>query len=103
MPCEKWIVAGQPCFVMTFEEYKIRAGGKDFRFEMHDYCGPTMIGKRGNPIAFPPQNSPFWEALHWWLKQGKRVDAQGWCLFKWEMQPVHIIKHMGGRHYKVLA
>ncbi len=104
MACEKWIIGGKPCYVMMSEEYKIRAGGKEFRFDMHPYCGPTMIGKRGNPLStMPPQNSPFWDALYWWTKQGKKVDDDGYCVFKWETKPVYIIKHIIGRHYKILA
>ena len=111
MACEKWIVAGSPCYVMMADEYKIRAGDKEFRFEFHAFTGPSMLAKQGgrnsklwNPTdRFPPQKSPFWDALYWWLKQGKQVDADGYCVFKWEMQPVNILKHLGGRHYKILA
>lgn len=104
MPCVRTVVAGSPCFIMIPDTYRIRAGGKEFHFEFHPFCGPTMIGKRGNPVqAMPPQRSPFWDALYWWLKQGKQVDADGWCVFKWETKPVNIVKHLGGSHYKVLG
>ena len=105
MACERWIIGGRPALVMVGgPDLKIRAGGKEFCFEMHDYCGPLMIGKRGDPIqTLPPQKSPFWDALHWWIKQGKQVGVDGYCIFKWEMKPVNIVKHLGGRHYKVLA
>lgn len=104
MACEKWILDGRSCYVMVNDEYKIRAGDKEFHFEFHPHCGPMMLGKRGNPVqSFPPQNSPFWDALYWWIHQGKQVDAEGYCVFKWEMKPVNILKHLGGRHYKVLA
>jgi len=104
MACEKWLVGGKPCFVMMVDSYKIRAAGKEFYFDFHSFTGPQMVGKRGKPIhTFPPQKSPFWDALFWWIKQGKQVDADGWCVFKWEMKPVNILKHLGGRNYMVLA
>jgi hypothetical protein len=90
--------------MMGGPDFKIRAGDKEFCFEFHPYLGPTIIGKRGNPVStMPPQNSPFWDALYWWIKQGKQVGADGYCIFKWEMQPVNILKHLGGRNYRILA
>ena len=112
MACEKWIVDGKPCYVMMGgPDFKIRAGDKEFHFEFHSYLGPTMLAKQGgrgreiwNPThRFPPQNSPFWDALYWWIKQGKQVGADGYCIFKWEMKPINILKHLGGRNWKVLA
>jgi hypothetical protein len=90
--------------MMGGPDHKIRAGGKEFRFEMHPYLGPCLLGKRGDPLStLPPKKSPFWDALYWWTKQGKQVDANGWCVFKWETKPAHILKHMGGKHYPVLG
>ena len=103
MTCIHTTVAGSPCIISLVDEYKIRAGGKEFTFDFHPFCGPTLIGKRGNQIKFPPQNSPFWDALYWWIKQGKQVDSEGYCVFKWETKPVNILKHLGGRNYMVLA
>jgi hypothetical protein len=83
---------------------KIRSGGQEFQFEFHEYLGPSMVGKRGDPIrGFPPQRSPFWDALHWWIKQGKRVDAEGNCIFEHEMQLVQILEQIGRRSYRVLS
>lgn len=68
----------------------IRAGDTDYLFEFHEYLGPTMVGKRGNALQLlPPKRSPFWDALYWWLKQGKRMDGNR-CVFEWEMQLVYI-------------
>jgi hypothetical protein len=104
MACEKWIVDGRPCYVTMSDQYKIRAAGKEFYFSFHAFTGPGMLDKRGNAVQkMPPQKSPFWDALYWWLKQGKKVDAEGYCVFKWEMKPIHILKHLGGRHYQVLG
>ena len=104
MNCER-IKIGDSVAIVTMggPEYKIRAGGREFLFELHSYFGPIVLGKRGQEIAIPKEKSPFWDAFHWWVKQGKQVGADGYCIFKWEMQPVNIIKHLGGRHYKVLA
>ena len=83
---------------------RIRSGGKEFLFEFHEYLGPTMIGKRGDTIqSMPPMNSPFWDALHFWLKQGKQVDAEGNCIFEHEMKLVHIVKQLDRRNWKVLG
>ena len=104
MHCETWKIGGRPCHVLMGDSYKIRAGDKEFYFDFHDFLGPMMLGKRGNPVqTFPPQKSPFWDALHFWLKQGRQIDGDGWCVFKWEMQLVQIVKHIAGRHYLVLS
>lgn len=105
MPCKRFQFGdGSVALLNVPDEYHIRAGGEEFHFEFNTYTGPSMIGKSGNPIqAMPPNKSPFWDALYWWLKQGKQVGEDGYCVFKWEMQPVNILKHLGGRHYKVLA
>lgn len=83
---------------------KIRSGGQEFMFEFHEYLGPGMVGKRGDYIqGFPPKRSPFWDALHFWLKQGKQVDANGNCIFRHETKLVHILQRIGKNSYQVLA
>ena len=73
----------------------IHAAGKDYLFEFHEYLGPMMLGKRGQLIdSFPPKQSPFWDALHWWLKQGRRMDGNR-CIFEWQMKLVDITTDIG--------
>jgi hypothetical protein len=83
---------------------KIVSGGKEFLFEFHDFLGPSLVGKRGQILqTMPPQRSPFWDGLHFWLKQGKQVDADGNCIFKHEMKLVHITKQISARQFLVLC
>jgi hypothetical protein len=97
MPCVNVKIGGTRMIVdMAPPVRRIQSGGQEFLFEFHDFLGPCMVGKRGNPVStFPPQRSPFWDALHWWLKQGKQVDADGNCIFKHEMKLVYITKQIG--------
>ncbi len=57
-------------------------------FEMHSYCGPIRLDKRGEPT---PENfgeqHPFWGAFERWQAQGSRVDARGRCIFTWTDRP----------------
>lgn len=82
---------------------KIHSGGQTFLFEFHEYLGPGMVGKRGEPIqTLPGRYSPFWDALYFWIKQGKRIDGDGNCIFEHEMALVNIYKRVG-RHFIILA
>jgi len=47
--------------------------GKMWQFEDHKVCGPIAVGKNGDPIAEPPESSPFWDAVQRWYDQGKRT------------------------------
>ena len=104
MPCIHVKIGGAPAILNVSGPTRIiHAAGKDYLFEFHDYLGPMMLGKLGEPVqSFPPKRSPFWDALHWWLQQGRRMDGDR-CVFDWEMQLVQITKHIGGRHYRVLT
>lgn len=86
-------------------EYRITTGdGQRFRFEFHHYCGPMMIGKHGEPIqSMPGKYSPFWDALHFWLKQGKQVDEDGNCIYRTEMKLVNIWKRIGKNTHFLLG
>ena len=84
---------------------RIVSGGKEFFFEFHEYLGPSIVNKKtGNPTGtFPRKNSPFWDAVWNWLRQGKQVDAEGNCIFKHEMKLVDIVMDLGdGRNFYVL-
>jgi hypothetical protein len=83
---------------------RIVSGGKEFLFEFHDFLGPSLVGKRGQILAtMPPQRSPFWDALHFWIKQGKRMAEDGFnCVFDHEMKLVDIVRDMGdGKNFIV--
>ncbi len=55
-----------------------------------------MLGKGGLPLADQPgARSLFWEAYSHWDRQGRQVNDQGRCIFKWETAPVHITKQVG--------
>lgn len=72
----------QICSFTTFADVTIAINGQVFRFEWSDRFGPLMLGKRGQPLAnMLPTRSLFWKALHWWIKQGKRVE-NGRCLYE---------------------
>jgi hypothetical protein len=76
--------------------FALEVPGHTFRFELHDHGGPFVLGKQGKPLADQPgARSLFWEAYWQWERQGKQVDAQGRCIFKWETALVHITKQVG--------
>ena len=81
----------------------IKAGNEAFQFEWHHYHGPILLDGHGNPSEkILPENSPFWDAIHWWRKQGSRVTKRGVCKFKWEMGLVCITKQIGKRSRLIL-
>jgi hypothetical protein len=76
--------------------FALEVPGHTYRFELHDYGGPIVLGKHGKPLADQPgARSLFWEAYWQWERQGRRVDDQGRCLFKWETALVHITTQAG--------
>lgn len=106
MTCERFRFGDGSVAILNMggPNLRITAGGQVFRFEFHEYLGPSMIGKRGDIIQnFPGKYSPFWDALHFWLKQGKRVDADGNCVFEHETKLVPLLLKIGRNRYKVLA
>lgn len=77
--------------------YKIRVNGKEYTFDFSERFGPAVIGKRGNILATQPSGrNPFWRAVSWWVRQGKHIDADGYCL--WE-QPTEKVYRVSGRNY----
>ena len=92
--------AGNALVMMGGPDLKITSGGKTFYFEFHPFCGPMMLSKRGEPIqSTPGKYSPFWDALYFWIKQGKKVDADGNCIFVHETALVNIVKQIGPRSF----
>ncbi|MCE5309672.1 MAG: hypothetical protein LLG20_18715 [Acidobacteriales bacterium] len=86
------------CILFAGPEHRIRIGAKVFTFEMHHYCGPSVLGKRGDPLATQPgPRHPFWTAVSLWEQQGERVDAEGMCIF--DIPPAERFRHVAGRNY----
>lgn len=77
---------------------KIFVKGKIIEFEMHPYCGPNILNKRGEPLANQPVD--FLKAASLWAQQGKRME-NGLC--RWDHEPELITKHLGGRHYLLIG
>lgn len=77
---------------------KIQVDGKIYAFEMHPYCGPTVLDKHGSPLAKQPPR--FLYAASLWTQQGQRIE-DGLC--RWDHEPKLIAKHLGGRHWQVIG
>ena len=63
-----------------------------------------VVGKDGEPINEPPENSPFWAAVNLWYAQGKRTQQAGaeiWCV--WDKPRIQKMRHLGGRHYELVT
>jgi hypothetical protein len=44
--------------------------GKMWRWDFHNYLGPTFLKKNGDPLARQPgARNPVWEAFGEWVKQ----------------------------------
>ena len=69
-------IAG-PMGLWAAGQFLITAGGKVFLFEYHGVCGPNLISKKtGDPLTRQPgENSPFWDAVTCWVKQGCRTNG----------------------------
>ena len=75
--------------------FVLEVPGHTFRFELNDIAGPFVLGKGGHPLADQPGGrSLFGEAYGHWDRQGRQVDDQGRCIFKWETTPVHITQQL---------
>lgn len=80
--------------------HKISVGGKIIEFEMHWYCGPTILNKRtSEPLKHQPMD--FLHAASLWAQQGKKVDENGLCI--WFHEPEPITEHIVGKHYKIVG
>jgi hypothetical protein len=59
--------------------FTMPVGDKTIRFEDSDRFGPLFVGKRGEPKEdqFLRESSPFWRQHMLWVKQGRRLAADG--------------------------
>ena len=88
------------CLLTGGPEFKIRVRGKTFVFEFPTYYGgPAALTKRGDIARAQP--TYFLEAASLWHKQGRRMTADGYCI--WTPKPKQILKHLGGRHHKLIG
>ncbi|KKL85738.1 hypothetical protein LCGC14_1951750 [marine sediment metagenome] len=76
--------------------FKLNVLGEEYVFDFSDRFGPSVLNKNGSEKAQQPNSrSLFWEALYHWIRQGKRVDADGNCIFSWKTNLVDITKTIG--------
>lgn len=69
------------CLLEGGPTYEIEADGRRYFFEMHPYCGPTVLNRNTHvPIVTQPgERSDFWSAVDAWDKGGRKVE-NGLCL-----------------------
>lgn len=79
---------------------KISVNGKIYDFEMHPYCGPTLLDKNEVPVDLNKHPKEFLEAASLWAQQGQRIE-DGLC--RWDLEPKAILKHAGGRHWRIVG
>lgn len=76
--------------------------GRVYTFEDHPYCGPAVLGKRGDILENQPgPRSKFWPAVKAWRAQGRRLCGCSFCL--WHPEPTDVTRHLGGRNYQVVG
>ena len=75
------------CLMLGGPTYLLPAADKVHLFEVHPYCGPTPVGKRGDPLASNPTKR-FWDAYERWDLGGRQIADDGktcvvpeWCGF----------------------
>lgn len=77
---------------------KISVGGRIIEFEMHPYCGPNILNKRGEPSEKQPMD--FLKAASLWAQQGKRME-DGLC--RWDHEPKPIKRHLWGNNWEIVG
>ncbi|WP_157900207.1 hypothetical protein [Rhodoferax koreensis] len=86
------LLAGDP------RNYLIEVDGNRFHFEMHHWCGPAVLTAGGDIATNQPgPRHPFWTAVTLWGWQGRKVDADGLCVWEKPVEPEYV--HIVGRHY----
>jgi hypothetical protein len=83
------------------EEYRILVDGRFFTFEWHAYFGPSVLGRRGNPLSVQPMKVV--KAVELWDRQGRQLDDQGMCCCVWpeEIPPGFRIEKIGRHQFIV--
>lgn len=66
-----FLIDGQPCFIDYSDgEGRAVVNGKEWRWDFHEYCGPTFYNKDGEPRKnFPSENHPVWKSFNKWLRK----------------------------------
>lgn len=69
------------------------------RFEMHPHFGPAVVSKRDGRVleSQPGPRHRFWRAVTLWAQQGRRVTAEGACIYEVPREPQTVC--LVGRHY----
>lgn len=64
-------INGSPCFIDYADAFaQVDVDGKTWRWEFHDYLGPTFLKKNGEPRKCQfPTNKKVWAAFNKWLKE----------------------------------
>lgn len=80
-------------------------GGAVYRFDWHRYLGPIFVRTDGEPLARQPSaRNPMWKAFAAWDRQGRKVDADGNCIWTQEPPaPEPVLRHIKGRHFEVIG
>jgi hypothetical protein len=70
------------CVLLGGDDYRLKVGGLIYHFEMHPWCGPVVLNKRGDPSSVQPAaRTGFWEAVTCWAQQGQHVGEDGLCIW----------------------
>lgn len=48
-------------------EGSAKVGNRIWRWEFHEFLGPTFVDKKGNSVNSPSEHSPVWNAFNDWL------------------------------------
>jgi hypothetical protein len=61
--------------------YRILCAGRGFYFEPAAASRPIVVTRRGQPAPQPSTRHPFWRAVALWNGQGRRMSADGLCVW----------------------
>jgi len=67
-------------------------------FEDHPTMGPCPVTARGTERRLGPRH-PFWGAATQWIAGGRRLNADGVCVWEPEPDPTAGFVHIGGRNW----
>lgn len=67
-------------------------------FEWNERFGPAVVDKREEILDKQPgPRHRFWKAVTWWAQQGRRLTAEGICIYD-EPKPLRLVR-LAGRQY----